>query len=321
MTTRPPSIRKDHDRNAPVIHLRSGGAILLIDKPRGPSSHQVAAWVREMTSISQVGHTGTLDPQVSGVLVVLLGKAVRLTSILHMDEKEYICLMRLHGDVSQKNLEDMIQQFSGKIYQRPPRRSAVKRALRIREILELELLDRDNRLVLLRVRCDSGTYIRSLCHHIGMALGVGAHMQELRRSRSAQFTEDQIHTLHDLRDAVESAKEGETEPLSGMILPMETSITGFARVIIKESAAGAICHGARLSARGIIRVEPFQMEDTVAICTEAGDLIGLGEALMSSSRVIPGEKGLVVAPRMIFPESDAYPANWKGHQSRGTSKD
>ena len=304
----------DHE---PVLTLRNGGGILLIDKPRGPSSHQVAAWVREMTGIAQVGHTGTLDPQVSGVLVVLLGKAVRLTSILHLDEKEYICLMRLHGDVTQQNLEDTVSQFTGKIYQRPPRRSAVKRALRIREILELELLSRDKRLVLLRVRCDSGTYIRSLCHHIGMALGVGAHMQELRRSRSAAFTEDQIYTLHDVRDAIESAKNGNPELLSWMILPMETSIKGLAKVIIKESAAGALCHGARLSGRGVISVEPFQMEDTVAIFTGAGDLIGLGEALMSSSRVIPGEKGLVVAPRMIFPEPDAYPAFWKGHKSPG----
>ena len=301
----------------PVLTLRNGGGIVLIDKPRGPSSHQVAAWVREMTGIAQVGHTGTLDPQVSGVLVVLLGKAVRLTSILHLDEKEYICLMRLHGDVTQQNLEDAVSQFTGKIYQRPPRRSAVKRALRIREILELELLSRDKRLVLLRVRCDSGTYIRSLCHHIGMALGVGAHMQELRRSRSAAFTEDQIYALHDVRDAIESAKNGSPELLSRMILPMETSIKGLAKVIIKESAAGALCHGARLSSRGIISVEPFQMEDTVAIFTEAGDLIGLGEALMSASRVIPGEKGLVVAPRMIFPEPDAYPAIWKGHKSPG----
>lgn len=320
MNTEPSHNGEDLTMNQPVINLRSGGGILLVDKPRGPSSHQVAAWVREMTGVAQVGHTGTLDPQVSGVLVVLLGKAVRLTSILHLDEKEYICLMRLQGDVSEQNLKEMVHQFTGKIYQRPPRRSAVKRALRIREIIELELLSRDNRLVLLRVRCDSGTYIRSLCHHIGMALGVGAHMQELRRSRSASFTEDQIYSLHEVRDAIEDAKSGNREALSHMILPMETSITGLAKVTIKESAAGAICHGARLSARGIINVEPFQMEDTVAMFTESGELIGLGEALMSSTRVVPGEKGLVVAPRMIFPEADAYPSIWKGHPSPGKTE-
>lgn len=314
--TEPSPNPAEQTNSKPIINLRNGGGIILIDKPRGPSSHQVAAWVREMTGVSQVGHTGTLDPQVSGVLVVLLGKAVRLTSILHLDEKEYICLLRLQGDVSQQNLEAVIQQFTGKIYQRPPRRSAVKRALRIREIIELELLSRDKRLVLLRARCDSGTYIRSLCHHIGLALGVGGHMQELRRSRSAAFSEDQIHTLHDVRDAIEAAREGNSEAISQMILPMESSISGFVRVIIKESAAGAICHGARLSARGIIRLDSFQMGDTVAIFTEDGDFIGLGEALMSSSRVTPGEKGLVVAPRIIFPDIDTYPAIWKGHKPR-----
>ncbi|HWQ64763.1 MAG TPA: RNA-guided pseudouridylation complex pseudouridine synthase subunit Cbf5 [Methanospirillum sp.] len=305
----------------PVIPLPNGGGIILVDKPRGPSSHQVAAWVREMTGVSQVGHTGTLDPQVSGVLVVLLGKAVRLTSILHLDEKEYICLMRLQGDVSQQDLETAVTEFTGKIYQRPPRRSAVKRALRIREILELEILSREGRQVLLRARCDSGTYIRSLCHHIGMALGVGAHMQELRRSRSADFRESQIHTLHDVRDAVEAAKAGNPDILSGMLLPMENSIKHLPTVTIKDSAAGAICHGARLSMRGIVKTDSFQMEDFVAIFTDSGELIGIGEALMSASRIIPGEKGLAVAPRIIFPDVDAYPAIWKGHSASGeTSK-
>lgn len=312
--TRNPEHTSDSKSGIPLISLPGGGGIILIDKPRGPSSHQVAAWVREMTGVTQVGHTGTLDPQVSGVLVVLLGKAVRLTSILHLDEKEYICLLRLHGDVSRSDLDEVVHQFTGKIYQRPPRRSAVKRALRIREIVECEILDHDSRLVLLRVRCDSGTYIRSLCHHIGLSLGVGAHMQELRRSRSATFTEDQTHTLHEVRDALEAAKQGDFHLIEPMILPMERSLPSVPKVIIKESAAGALCHGARLSSRGLISVEPFQMEDTVALFTERGDFIGLGEALMSSSRIVPGEKGLIVAPRMIFPVSDAYPAIWKGRQ-------
>jgi len=79
--------------------LKQKSGLILIDKPRGPSSHQVAAWVRELTGVSQVGHTGTLDPAVSGVLVVLLGRAVRLTPLLHLDEKEYVCVLRLHRPV------------------------------------------------------------------------------------------------------------------------------------------------------------------------------------------------------------------------------
>jgi predicted ribosome-associated RNA-binding protein Tma20 len=98
-----------------------------------------------------------------------------------------------------------------------------------------------------------------------------------------------------------------------MVLPMETSITSLAKVIIRDSAAGAICHGARLSSRGVVSTGSFQMEDMVAIFTGSGDLIGVGEALMSSSRIVPGEKGLIVAPRIVFPDAGAYPAIWKGH--------
>lgn len=300
------------NQSAHPLIPHSPGAIILIDKPRGPTSHQVAAWVREMTGVSSVGHTGTLDPQVSGVLVVLLGKAVRLTTIMHQDEKEYIALLRLHGDVTDKELNEGISRFTGKIYQRPPRRSAVKRALRIREILELEMLDRTGREVLLRVRCDSGTYIRSLCVHLGMALGVGGHMAELRRSRSGPFTDTQCHTLHDLRDAAEAAREGDRERFDAMVLSPIEAISDLPVITIKDTAAGALCHGARLSARGIIEKGSFQMDEPVVVKTADGDLIAVGEALMSASRFSPGDKVLVLSPRLIFPEPDAYPSIWKG---------
>jgi len=288
------------------------GSIILIDKPRGPSSHQVAAWVREITGVSSVGHTGTLDPPVSGVLVILLGRAVRLTTILHQDDKEYIALLRLQGDVTDADLREVIQHFTGRIYQRPPKRSAVKRALRIREIHELEMLDRNGRLVLLKVRCDSGTYIRSLCHHIGMACGVGGHMVELRRTRSGPFLEKDCVTLHALRDAVVQAQEGNGEILKNIIRSPLEALEGMPRIYIKESAADAICHGARLSSRGVISHDKFQMEEHVVMLA-GEDLIGVGEALMTSSRIVPGEKGLVVAPRIILQDIGVYPAVWKTH--------
>lgn len=291
------------------------GSIILVDKPRGPSSHQVAAWVREMTGVSSVGHTGTLDPPVSGVLVVLLGRAVRLTTILHQDDKEYIALLRLQGDVPDAEFNEVISLFTGRIYQRPPKRSAVKRALRIREIQELEILDRKDRLVLMRVRCDSGTYIRSLCHHIGLACGVGGHMVELRRTRSGPFLEEACVTLHTLRDAVELAKQGSEEQLKGIIRSPLEALEGIPRVYIKESAADAICHGARLSSKGIIRHDAFQMDEQVVILA-GDDLIGIGEAMMSSSRIVPGEKGLVVAPRIVMQDTGVYPHVWKTHQAK-----
>jgi len=297
----------------PVISEKTG-SIILVDKPRGPSSHQVAAWVREMTGVTQVGHTGTLDPSVSGVLVILLGRAVRLTTILHQDNKEYVALLRLHGEVSDDDLNNTVKLFTGRIYQRPPRKSAVKRALRIREIHELEILDSDGPLVLLRVKCDSGTYIRSLCHHIGLSCGTGGHMAELRRTRSGPFYEKDCVNLHFLKDAIESAHSGEITKLSGIIRSPLDAIPDLPRVQIKESAADAICHGARLSARGIIKHDKFQMGEMVVMLA-GEDLICIGEALISSTQVIIGQKGLIIAPRLVFKDPGTYPPFFKKNKT------
>ena len=280
--------------------LKHKSGIILINKPRGPSSHQVAAWVRELTGVSQVGHTGTLDPAVSGVLVVLLGKAVRLTSILHLDQKEYVCVLRLHRPVEQEKIDAILTEFTGQIYQRPPRRSAVKRALRIREIHAIECLDMDHLDLLLRVHCDSGTYIRSLCHHIGLALGVGGHMQELRRTISGGFSEFQTHTLHSLADAVENARQGDLDALAHMVLPVETICSGIPCVVVKDTALDAISHGAKVSARGIVSFESFLSGDTVAVLDSNNMIVCMGKALANSSQIIPGEYGLVIAPFLVF---------------------
>lgn len=146
--------------------------IVVIDKPRGPSSHQVTAWVGKILRVP-VGHAGTLDPAGSGVLVVMLGDAMRLAPYLQRGEKEYVCLWRLHGDILKARVEEVAQEFEGRIYQRPPKKAAVKRALRIRTVNRLEVLEMEGRSVLLRVACDAGTYIRSLCHHMGLAAGPG----------------------------------------------------------------------------------------------------------------------------------------------------
>ncbi|OPY38955.1 MAG: putative tRNA pseudouridine synthase B [Methanoregula sp. PtaU1.Bin051] len=288
----------------------SGSGLIVIDKPRGPSSHQVTAWVGNMLG-SHTGHSGTLDPQVSGVLLVMLGNAVRLAPLLLQHEKEYVCLMRLQGDVSKEKLGQVFQDFTGRIYQRPPRRSAVKRSLRIRTVHSIEILSTDGRLVLFRVRCDAGTYIRSLCHHIGLALGVGAHMQELRRTRSGTFTESDAHTLHELSDACDSARHGDSTALDAMILPVDKAVPDLPNVVIRDTAVDAICHGAQLAAVGITRCDRFGKGDSVAVMTGAGGFVCLGKGLVASSDFSPGDTGIVIAPVVVFMKPGTYPKGWK----------
>lgn len=270
--------------------------VLLVDKPRGPSSHQVAAWVGDMLK-SSVGHSGTLDPMVSGVLVVMLGKAVRLAPLLLLHEKEYVACLRLHTDAPRERVEEVVKQFTGRVYQRPPRRSAVKRALRIRVIHRIELLDMQDRIVLIRVRCEAGTYIRSLCVHIGRVLGCGSQMIELRRTRSGGFSIEDTHTLHEIRDAVES---GEPERVRRMILPPEKAIMDIPKVVVRETAADAVAHGAVLAGVGIFSCDPFQKGQSVAVVTESGELIALSEALRDSDKFVCGEPGLVARSSRVF---------------------
>lgn len=287
--------------------------IVVVDKPRGPSSHQVTAWVGDILG-RRVGHAGTLDPQVSGVLVVMFGGAVRLAPVLLSHNKEYVCLMRLHADASRESVEQAAAEFVGRIYQRPPRKSAVKRNLRIRKIQEIEILDMEGRLVLFRVRCDAGTYIRTLCIHLGYAIGTCAHMEELRRIRSGSFGETAAVTLHELADAAAVAQEGNPEPLQRMILPAAAAVADLAKVVIRDTAVDAVCHGAVLAGVGVVGKEGgFAKGETVAIVTGRGELVGLGKGLVNSSALKPGEPGFVVAPTTVLMQPGTYPRGWKAH--------
>ncbi|WP_347403341.1 RNA-guided pseudouridylation complex pseudouridine synthase subunit Cbf5 [Methanogenium sp. S4BF] len=285
------------------------GGIIAVDKPRGPSSHEVAAWVRDMLGMP-CGHGGTLDPDVSGVLLVMVGRAARLAPVILSHEKEYIALLRLHGDATEEQIRETAWEFIGKNYQRPPLRSAVARALRIRTMYEIDVLGIDGRDVLLRVRCEAGTYIRSLCRHIGFAIGTGGQMVELRRIRSGGYDETMCCTLHTLRDAVERAKEGDREELLSYIRPPESVLEGIPTVTIRDTAVDALCHGASLAGVGITAADSFKKDTDVAVMTAQGELVCIGTALAPSDAIVPGAPGIVIRPKMVIMEAGTYPKGW-----------
>ena len=309
MTTPEIQDQTEASRAVPLWH---GAGIVVIDKPRGPSSHEVAAWVGKRLGC-QVGHAGTLDPQVSGILLVMLGNAVRLAPLLLKHDKEYVCLMRLHKEVDRKRIDEIAVEFTGRIYQRPPRRSAVKRLLRIRTIKKLEILGVDGRLVLFKVECDAGTYIRSLCHHMGLALGTGAHMQELRRTRSGVFDESTMHTLHDLQDACAAVGAGDRRPLESMIVSVDAAVPDLPAVVVRGTAVDALCHGAALAGVGVLRCDEFRKDQIVAVITEKKEFVGLGKALAPSAGWKPGATGLFIAMTTVFMAPGTYPQGWKKH--------
>lgn len=187
-------------------HLRLGA--INLDKPSGPTSHEVVAWVKRILDIEKAGHSGTLDPKVTGILPVLTGDATRVVEFLLTAGKEYVCLMRTHEQVPRRRIMEVCEEFVGEIYQRPPLKSSVARNLRTRKIYYLDILEIEGQRVLMKVGCEAGTYIRKLCYDIGLALGCGANMEELRRTKAGPFAEDEsLVTLHKLKDAYEIWKE------------------------------------------------------------------------------------------------------------------
>lgn len=289
------------------------GGVIILDKPSGPTSHQATAWARDALHLDKVGHGGTLDPYVSGVLPLTTGKAVRLTDVVLSSDKEYICLMRLHGDRPEKRVREVMGKFVGKIYQLPPVRSAIKRQVRIRTISELEVLEVRGRDVLFRMSCDAGTYARTLCTDVGDLLGCGANMVELRRSRSGKMTEARAVSLQDLKDAyVFWQQYGREDWLRSMILPMEVLVEPLPKIIVKATAVDALCHGADLNISGIHMLdEEIRKNALVALMTIRGELIALGHMSMSTQKIMATSQGKAVDVERVFMEPGHYPRMWK----------
>jgi H/ACA ribonucleoprotein complex subunit 4 len=190
--------------------------VINLDKPSNPSSHEVVAWMKRILRVEKTGHSGTLDPKVTGCLIVCIDRATRLVKSQQGAGKEYVCVVRFHDTLADdKALPRGLETLTGALFQRPPLISAVKRQLRVRTIYESKLIEYDNKrnLGVFWVSCEAGTYIRTLCVHLGLLLGVGGHMQELRRVRSGITGEnDDIVTMHDVLDAqwvYDNTRDGE----------------------------------------------------------------------------------------------------------------
>ena len=302
--------KRPSDRSAGEL-LDAG--VIALDKPSGPTSHQVTAWARNVLHAEKISHGGTLDPYVSGVLPICVGKAVRLTDIVLSSDKEYVCLMRLHKDIGEKKIVKVMGKFVGKIYQMPPVRSAVKRQLRIRTVNELEILEIKGREVLFRVSCDAGTYIRTICTDVGEALGCGANMVELRRTRSGVMNESTAATLQDMTDAyIFWQQMGRERWLRSMLLPMEVLVEPLPKIIVKPTAVDAVCHGADLSIKGIHMLdEDIRKNALVALMTARGELIATGKMMMSSSKVMSTDQGKAVDVERVFMDRGHYPKMWR----------
>lgn len=289
-------------------------SIILLDKPSGPTAHQVDSWVRDIFLGEKVGHAGTLDPKVTGILPLGIGKATRALSVLSQAGKEYVGVMRLHKHVEQEIIEKMFNKFTGKITQLPPLRSAVKRRKRKRQIYYFQLLEKNEKNVLFRVGCEAGTYIRTLCADIGKQLDVSAHLAELRRTKVGRFTESELVNLQDVKDAFVFYQQGNPEELKKVLHPVERVFDFLPKIIIRDSAIDAICHGATLAVPGVVEVDTdISKGNLIALFSLKKEIVAIGQAKMSTEEIIQKDTGICMKPEKVFMKKGTYPSIWKKH--------
>ncbi len=282
--------------------------VLVVDKPIGMTSHDVVQVIRNGTKIRRAGHTGTLDPRASGVLVVLVGPAVRLSEYISASDKRYQAIVRMGAttdtydeegkittsssvEITEAQFEESLKQFVGEIEQVPPPYSAIKiqgkkayemaregkevdLSPRKINVYSLELLEWAPPEAVIDVYCSSGTYVRSLANDLGKSLGCGAYLVGLRRTKSGRFTLRDAVSLRKLREAFEQGNWYQ------YLIPAAEALSEWPAVELDADQVDAIRHGHRVPAeagatgwaRGV---------------SEQGELVALLEADADSSEWQP----------------------------------
>ena len=287
--------------------------LIPLDKTDGPTSHEVVAWIRRILNVKKAGHSGTLDPPATGLLPIGMGEATKALSVLLLGSKEYVAVARLHDPVDDASLKRVIKEFTGEIFQRPPQRSSVKRVTRTRTVYELELLEQQGRLLILRVLCESGTYVRKLIYDMGEVFGCGATMVELRRTKVSNLNEkDGLVRLHELADACYEYGKGDDSKLKKMILPIEYGMQTIPSIVIRDSAVEAVCNGAKLAIPGILKISAnINKGDVTGIYTLKGEIVALAQASMNSDEIKSQQKGIAAEPNRVIMKQGTYPKMWK----------
>ncbi|EAZ27071.1 hypothetical protein OsJ_11000 [Oryza sativa Japonica Group] len=282
-----------------------------------PSSHEVVAPGSSASSASRRPATaGTLDPKVTRQPHRLRRPRHRLVKSQQGAGKEYVCVARFHAAVPDTaRVARALEALTGAVFQRPPLISAVKRQLRVRTIYESKLLehDADRHLAVFWISCEAGTYVRTLCVHLGLLLGVGAHMQELRRVRSGILGEtDNMVTMHDVMDARWAMDNFNDESyLRRIVMPLEVLLTSYKRLVVKDSAVNAICYGAKLMIPGLLRFEnEIEVGEEVVLMTTKGEAIAIGIAEMTTAVMATCDHGAVAKIKRVVMDRDTYPRKW-----------
>lgn len=268
--------------------------LIILDKPCGHIAHEITTFVKKLLKVKRAGHAGTLDPDVSGVMPIALGRDTKLLGYLAGKTKTYVCIMKIKDrNVSDERIKKLFQEFTGTITQTPPKISAVRKIPRKRTVYYLKFLERKDNLVLFEAKVDAGTYIRTLCEDMGKKIG-GARMYELRRIAVGNITEKEAVTIQDLIDAQWLAERGDPTLLQKIIKKAPDYIE-LPTVIVRDNALPSIKNGAQIMVPAVVQIEKNAKEnDLVKIYSQSGEFVGVGRLAISPELLSERKKGLCV---------------------------
>ena len=288
--------------------------VIAINKPPGPSSHQLASWARDILGISRIGHGGTLDPFATGLLTLLCGRATKLTDILLKKPKGYIAVIRFKNQVNINQVEKLLEKMIGDIYNVPPKESAVKIQVRSRNINTLELIDYDleNRLINLSIECNAGTYIRTLTNDLGLLLDSKCELLELHRNKSGIFNSSMACTMQQLNDAAFLWKEHDDDRgMRKLIAPIESILTKLPKIIVKDGAVAALSHGAPLARPGIVSApKGIKKGSQVILSSLKGEAVAVAKLIVDTDSLNSMDSGHVSTVETVMMKPGIYPQTW-----------
>lgn len=284
-----------------TVEEKINNGLVLIDKPKGPSSHQVSYWVKEILRIKKAGHAGTLDPEVTGILPIALGRGTKIMLGLKGADKEYVGSMEIESARSEEEILNCAKKFVGDVEQVPPKFSAVRKVPRIRRIYELEILEVEGNFILFRIRCQAGFYVRVFCEQFALKLKTKGRMTDLRRTKFNCFSEEELVNLQELKDNYIFWKNNEENKLNEIIKPLEFGVRHLKKIFVKDSAIKSVSKGSPLGASGICKLhEGINKGDLIAIMSLKNELIALGKSFFDSEHIFKMEKGICAKIKRTF---------------------
>jgi len=297
----------------PLEELMECG-VILIDKPSGPSSHQLAAWARSLLGIKRIGHGGTLDPFATGLLTLLCGRATKITGEILKKPKSYVAVLRFKNPILKGDLSDLVNKMQGDVYNVPPKESAVKIQVRSRKISKTELIQSEegDRVHLVSIDCEAGTYIRTLVRDLGLLTGNDCELLELHRSMTGALDDQMACTMQQLADAVFLWREhDDPRGIKRLLSPVEAVLGEIPNLVIKDGAVAALSHGAPLARPGLVSVPKGLIAGSrILISSLKGEAVAIAELTVGTDSIPAMKSGQIATPRTVIMQPGAYPQTW-----------